>query len=176
MHIIQQLLEIILRKRQPQDIAYNLNAAIATVVLTVLLGTLVYSRFPQFSMPLAYNLTLAGVQALAVYGLLAMAKKANRFVQTITALFGVSVILQILTIGAGMTTILSPLGLVFTVWNMVLIIFIIRAALECSTLQAIVQVIAYHFLMIFMLLLLFPKFQDEVKALSELAQTQAPPQ
>lgn len=173
MLIVQQLFEIIVRKRQPQDIAYSINAAVITIGLTIALGTAVYSRVPQFSMPLAYNLTLSIVQALSVYGLLAIANKSNRYIQTITALFGVSVILQILTIGVGMTGILSGFGLLFTIWNMVLIIFIIRAALECSTLQAIIQTIAYHFIMLFVLILLFPSFPQEAQEFVQAAQLQA---
>ena len=162
MHIIQQLFEIIVRKRQPQDLAYSLNAAIVTVSLTVALGTAAFASVPNFSMPFAYNITLSLAQALMIYAILALSNKSNRYVQTITALFGVSLILQLLKIVAVMVGFLSGLSLVFTIWNLVLIVLIFRAALDCSTPQAIVKTIAYHFLAAMTLYLLFPNFSNEL--------------
>lgn len=167
MQIIRQLIEIILRKRQPQDLAYDLNAAVIGAVGITGLGYLVYSKMPGISQPLFYNAAMVVFQAIGIYALLAMNNKANRFVQTITAIFGVSLILQVLTIASGQIPILAMFGLILTVWNFILIVFILRSALECSTLKATLLTFAYHFFMGILMVMVFPKFPLELQAVLE---------
>ena len=162
MHIIQQLFEIIVRKRQPQDLTYSLNAAIVIVSLTVALGTAVFATIPQLSIPFAYSITLSLTQALMIYAILAIANKSNRYIQTITALFGVSLIIALLDLIVIKAGFLSALSLPLKIWNLILIVLIFRAALDCSTPQAIVKTIAYHFLAGVTLFFLFPNFSNEV--------------
>jgi hypothetical protein len=68
MQIIRQLLEIIIRKRQPQDLSHNLNAAIISGIGITAMGTMVYSQMPTSSQPLIYNIAMAWFQAIAIYG------------------------------------------------------------------------------------------------------------
>lgn len=171
MQIIRQLIEIILRKRQPEDLSYNLNAAIVSILSVVALGYAVYSKMPQITQPLAYNIAMVALQVLGIYGLLAMNQKSMRFVQTATAIFGTSVILQILTIGSGLIPALAPLGLAMTVWNFALIVFIVRSALECKTFKAIALTIGYHLLMGILMVMIFPKFPLELQSILEAAST-----
>lgn len=169
MQIIRQLIEIILRKRQPEDLNHNLNAAIISTISVVALGYAVYSKMPQISQPLAYNITMVALQGLSIYGLLAINQKSIRFVQTVTAIFGTSVILQVLTIGSGLVPVLAPMGLAMTLWNFILIVFILRAALECTTFKAASLTIAYHLLMGVLMVIIFPKFPLELQAILEAA-------
>jgi hypothetical protein len=69
---------------------------------------------------------------------------------------------------------LAPLGLFFTIWNFLLVVFILRAALECSTLKAGLLTIAYHLFMGIMVAMIFPKFPLELQAMLEALSTTTP--
>lgn len=173
MKIIRQLFEIILRKRQPQDLDYDLNAAVISLICSIGIGYLVYSSLPQISQPFIYNVGMTCLQALGIYGFLSINKKATRFIQTITAIFGTTVILQILTIGIGKIEILAIFGFAITMWNLILAIFIIRSALECSTVKAVFITLGYHLFMGIMMATLFPKFPVELQSIIEAANNAA---
>lgn len=173
MKIIKQLFEIIFRKRQPQDLDYDLNAAVISLLCSIGVGYLVYSALPQISQPLIYNIGMTGLQALGIYGFLAINKKATRFIQTVTAIFGTTVILQILTVGIGKVEVLAIFSFVITMWNLILAIIIIRSALECSTIKAVFVTLAYHLFMGIMMAMLFPQFPIELQSIIEAANTAA---
>lgn len=167
MQILRQLIEIILRKRQPQDLAYDLNAAVISAVGIIVLGFFVYSEIPQISKPFTYNAAITLLQGLGIYGLLAINNKANRFVQSITAFFGVSLILQIVTIAIAQIPILAVLSLVLTIWNLIIIVLILRSSFECSTLKSICLFIAYNIFVGMMMIIIFPEFLVEFQAALE---------
>lgn len=171
MQIIRQLVEIIIRKRQPQDLDFNSNAAAISLACSIGLGYMLYSKIPQISQPLIYNIAMVLLQALAIYGFLAINKKANRFTQTITAIFGVTVILQIVTVGLGQAGILATFSLLVTLWNLALVISIMRSALECSIIKAVIVTLGYHLFMGIFMAMLFPKFPVELQSILEAANT-----
>lgn len=173
MQIIRQLLEIILRKRQPQDLSHSLNAAIICCIGIAAMGTAVYSQIPTITQPFIYNVAMVIFQAVGIYALLGISNKTSRYIQTITAIFGVSLILQILTIAVGQISFLAPLSLFFTIWNFVLVVFILRAALESSTGKAVLLTMAYHLFMGVMMAIIFPKFPLELQAILESLNTTA---
>lgn len=167
MQIIRQLIEIILRKREPQDIVFDIPATIISAMVMTLLGVMVYSQIPQISKPFLYNIAMVAFKCLGIYGLLAINQKANRFVQTILAIFGVSVILQILILTVSLVPFLAPLGLIFMGWNFVIIVLILRAALECSIFKALILTIGYHIFMVVLMSVVFPSFSLEMQAFLE---------
>lgn len=174
MQIIRQLFEIIIRKRQPQDLDYNSAAALISLISSIAIGYMVYSVIPQISKPLMYNIAMVLLQTVAIYGFLAINQKATRFIQTITAIFGVTVILQIITVGLGQLGVLASFAFLVTLWNLILVVFIMRTALECSTIKAVFVTLGYHLFMGIVMSLIFPNFPGELQAMLEAAQNSAP--
>ena len=89
MNIVQQLLQIILLKRGPEDLEYNETAAYVACGLFVYANYLIKVVLGTFSMPLLY--TVVESAALIAYFFLSMSvlNMSNRFVQFSTGYFGV---------------------------------------------------------------------------------------
>ena len=173
MTILFQLLEIITLRRQPQDLQYDETAAAFYVVLTIGLGYLTNVIAEQYSAPLAYSLTQNGALALALFGVLAINGKRIRFVQTCTAMFGVSALLGLLTLAIVYIPGLAIFTLLVSGWGLYLMVLIMREALECSTMRALLIVIGIQILSVMVLLLVFPNFLNELQSLLEVAKSQS---
>ena len=167
MTILIELFEIILLKRKPQDISFDAVSAITAFAAAVAVSYFSVIAANVVSQPLPFVLSQAVTQALVFYCLLLITKKQNRFTQTITALFGVSAILQ----SIGFLTLILPglavVGLILTSWNFYLMIIILRAAIECNTLQSIGITILYHFVIGVVLYTLFPEIFERMQELME---------
>jgi len=157
MAILLELFEIIALKRKPQDISYDTVSAITAFVAAVAVSYFSVGAANVATEPLPFVLSQAITQAIIFYILLNITGKKNRFTQTITALFGVSAILQTI----GFITLILPglgfLGLLITGWNLYLMIIILRESIECSTLQSVGITILYHFVIGVILYALFPE-------------------
>jgi hypothetical protein len=163
MKIIRQLLEIVLRKRQPQDLDYDLNAAVTSVICSIGIVYLIYSSIPYFSKPLAYSSGLVLLKAICIYAFLAINGKSKRFVQTISAIFGATVILYALALVMSQISILGMLALLLLLWNFILGVLIIKAALECSAFKAALIMIACQLIVSAVMPILFPTFHMEIQ-------------
>ena len=113
MIIIRQLIEVILRKRAPSDVSYNVVAAITACAAVALGYYSLFSSFKEFSQPLLYAVILTSSNIIAYALLLKLQGKENRLVQTLTTLFGVSFILNGLAFGFLLTQVLALLSLLF---------------------------------------------------------------
>ena len=180
MQIIKQLVEISLRKRQPQDLAYNLQAAILLAMSVVFLRYTSFISLSSLSNPLGYSLVSVIGESLVIYALLRSQNKTGRFVQTITALFGVTVIATIASVIMSVTVVLQLALPVLMIWSIYLMVLILRAALECSIIASLMLTIGYNAIGYMLVILLFPKFQSEmlaewelIKAAIETAQLEA---
>ncbi|MBT8113742.1 MAG: hypothetical protein KJP04_00060 [Arenicella sp.] len=173
MTILIQLLEIITLRRRPQDLQYDEIAAAFYVVLTIGLGYLTNVIAEQYSAPLAYSLTQNGALALGLFGVLALNGKRVRFVQTCTAVFGVSALLGILTLAIVYIPGLAILTLLISGWGLYIMVLIMREALECSTLRALFIIIGIQIFSVIVLLLLFPDFLTELQSLLVVAQSES---
>lgn len=171
MTIIIELIEIILLKRKPEDISFDVVSAASAFGAAVISSYISVLTVNTIEQPLLFVLSQAITQAFIFYLLLNATKKQNRYTQTITALFGVSAILQII----GFITLILPnlgiFGLLLTGWNFYLMIIILRAAIECDTLPAVAITILYHFLIGIVLYLLFPEIFERMQALMQEAQS-----
>ncbi len=167
MTIVQQLFEILIRKRQPHDLDYDISAAVMSFVAIVGLGYVITSMQSVYTKPLAYSVTQSLTQAIVIYLLLKVAKKENRFVQTITAIFGVSVMLQMTSLIFLQVPILAATTLFLTLWNFYLSILILKAALECSILQSVMLTIGYQFIVLFVLTIFYPELIEEFMSLAD---------
>lgn len=177
MQIIKQLVEISLRKREPQDLDYNLHAAILLTFSVVLLRYIVFRSSNSFSNPFAYGLVSVIGESLVIYALLRSQDKASRFVQTITALFGITMILALvfgITVIATQTPAIMMIALillialpVLMIWSFYLMVLILRAALDCSFIASLMLTIGYSSIGALLVSLLFPEYQAEMQAMLE---------
>lgn len=167
MAILLELFEIIALKRKPQDISFDTVSAITAFVAAVAVSYFSVGAANVTTQPLPFVLSQALTQAIIFYILLSITGKQNRFTQTITALFGVSAILQMI----GLVTLVLPglefLGLFITGWNLYLMIIILREAIECSTLQSVGITILYHFVIGVVLYTLFPEIFEQMQSLMQ---------
>ncbi len=164
MQIIKQLYQISLRQREPEDLDYSLEAAIVLIMAIVFLRYVSFSSAPMspLSAPFAYSLTSILGEVLVIYALLRSQGKANRIVQTITALFGVTVLITTVSVLLTLTVILQIVVPFLLIWTVYLMVLILRSALECSTIKALLLTIVYNVAGSLITVLLFPKFQTEM--------------
>ncbi|MBX2847624.1 MAG: hypothetical protein KTR16_04840 [Acidiferrobacterales bacterium] len=163
MKILVQLCEIIILKRRPQDISYDSSAAVIAFMATAATSYFSVVLANVFSQPLGYVMVQVVAQAIIFYGLLSITRKQVRFVQTMTALFGVTAILQFITLFLTQIPGLGGLSLLLAAWNFYLMIIILKEAIECSTLQSIILTILYHFVIGVILLLIFPELFEKMQ-------------
>ncbi len=162
MQIIKQLYEITLRKRQPADLNYSLETAIILTITIIFLRYYSFSKMESLSSPALYSmLSIVGELAL-IFALLKSQQKDNRFVQTVTALFGVTLLMSTAILIAAMIPFVQLTILFLMVWSLYLMIVILRSALECSTPVAILLTIAYNAAGYLLVVILMPKFQTEM--------------
>lgn len=173
MSIASQLFQIILRKRAPADIDFSVPAAVAVIGGSFALQAVTLGVVPSYTQPVAYAAAYTIANVLAVYAILAIHKKDARFVQTATALFGVSLILQMMSIFAAVSGPLAFTSVMITFWQIFILILIMKAALECSTIKAVLLTLLYQFFIGFSLLIIFPEFQTEFSAVWQEAIKQA---
>lgn len=171
MNIALQLFEILIRRRQPQDLGYDVNAAALSFIAIIAMGYFITSMQVVYTQPLSYSIAQSLTQALVIYLVLRIANKENRFVQTITAIFGVSVILQMASLIILQVPGLAAATLFLTLWNFYLALLILKSALECSLAQSVFITIGYQVVVIFVLTLLFPELTKEFMSIVEEAKT-----
>ncbi|MEM7361140.1 MAG: hypothetical protein AAF431_18780 [Pseudomonadota bacterium] len=172
MNILTQLLEIIFLKRQPQDIDYDEFSAFFYVAMAIGVGYIINTISGAYSRPLQYSLVQNVMQAVALYGILAINKKGNRFIQSCTTLFGVSAILQLVSLTSILIPGLAIFSLFLAGWVFYLTIIILRESLESSTLMAVFVAISIGFVSVAAVIMIYPDFLTEFVAIYEQAQKQ----
>jgi hypothetical protein len=173
MSIVTQLVQIILRKRQPQDIEYSVMAAVVVIFGQFVMQATIMGSAQQYSQPIAYGLVYTIANVVGVLLLLRLYKKEARFVQCISALLGVSLILQFMSIFAFSSGILAFTGVMIWFWNMYLLVLILRVSLDCTMMTSILLTTAYHFFVGFAMIVVFPDLQNEIVSAWQLAAEQA---
>lgn len=180
MQIIKQLYQISLRKREPQELDYSLEAAIVLVMAVTLLRYVSFRSISSLSNPLGYSVVSIIGESVLIYLILRSQGKANRFVQTLTALFGITVIATIASVLMALTVVLQLALPVLIIWAIYLAVIILRSALECSTGVSLLLTIGYSTFSYLLVILLFPQFSVEmlteleaIKAAIEAAQLEA---
>ncbi|MFT6409058.1 MAG: hypothetical protein ACJAQ6_002481 [Arenicella sp.] len=180
MQIIKQLVQISLRKREPQDLDFSLQAAILLAMGIVFLRYISFLSMSSLSNPFGYSLVSIIGESLAIFALLRSQNKTGRFVQTITALFGITVLATMVSVIMSVTVILQLALPFLLLWSIYLMVLILRAALDCSLVASLMFTIGYNAIGYLLVMLLFPKFQTEmlvewetIKAAIEAAQLAA---
>ena len=166
MNILKQLFEIILLRRRPRDLQYDEFAAAFSVVFVTGLTYLVHVQIEEFSSPLAYALIPTVVVVFTVYAILRAAEIHNRFVQTITAIFGTQCIIGILSMGIKSIEEIHVLLPLLVTWNTFIGVLVMKDAIDCKWLRAFFTFIGIQFLSIIVLTLLYPQFLAEYQQLA----------
>ena len=171
MTILIQLIQIITLQRRAQDLDYDQFSAIFYVVFTIGLGYLINSFAGVYSEPFWYSFTQNMAQVAVLFGLLKVNGKESRFVQTCTALFGVSALLACLTILVSVIPVFQLFTLLIIGWTFYLVVLIIKEALDCSIIRAVFLTIGMQIITVVAVLLLFPNFAVEIQAVVDAAQS-----
>ena len=171
MNIVVQLFQIITLQRRPSDLDYDQFATIFYVGMSIGLGYITNSLIKNFSHPLLYSLVQSLAQVAILYGILAVSQKSIRFVQTCTAIFGVSALLGCITLAISAIPGLGIINFFIMGWAFYMIVLIFKEALECSVGKAVLMTICLNMLAVIFLMLIFPDFTSEVESILNAAST-----
>lgn len=161
MNIIRQLFEIILNRRQPEDISYNTNAASIICLIFLLSYYFQLNTISEFTNPFRYALVLVGGHIIAYALLLKTHNKENRLVQTLTSFFGTNLILYIPIIIIAPIQGLSIIGVFIQLYSVIISVRILKSSFSCPTYLAIIIYISVTLFSIILLFILCPSAPQE---------------
>lgn len=167
MKIVKQLIEVIIRKRKPEDVDYSVPAAIIVSTGNILFYFFVYSVFEDFTQPLLYGFVLTVSNLLAICLLLKLQGKEGRIVQTITVLFGISFLISTAILALMLTQILAILAIPLFAYSIYLSVVVIKSSFDAPTLLAIVILVSTHFFSGTMLTIVCPNYPQEAQNMLE---------
>lgn len=167
MNLLIQLFEIIFLRREAKDLKHDstdLGLAVlayaGATYLQVLFMVRAYPEQTVVSNPILFS-ALQAVLMLAVFSwIMRLNKRGERLVQTATASFGVAAILLVVSFLAASNSATAIIGLVATVWNLVLWVRILKSALENSILGSLFLVFVIQFLTMIPLMFIFPEYVE----------------
>ena len=163
MNIFLQLVQILLLRRRPQDLEFDQFAAAFYAVAAAGLTFITSAQAGVFSQPLLISIVQTVSQAGLLFLFLRIANRSQRFVQTCTAMFGISAILSafmwLLTQAPGLSLLVPFL----VVWSIVITILILRDAFDATTLKAFFIMLAMGMLSVLVVMLLVPSYVTEAQ-------------
>lgn len=149
--ILFLFIDLIRLKRGPQDLPASQNLLIITAGLLIVTAVLGDHMNDGFSDRLIFALSQVAILTAMVWVILALNQKPERVVQTLTAFYGTSVLIQ-LVVWPFRSWLLSmseeaqkqvtlPLFIVvvLAIWSFVVMVHIYRNALDCSRGKAILM-------------------------------------
>jgi hypothetical protein len=165
-----RLVDIILLRRGPEQLPAS-RTLLALVIALNVVGSLLMAGVVAVPVPdaLLQSLVASGVMLLWYHWALILAQKRERFLQTMTALFGVSALfLPVLMplVGAMLPYLQKPdpnapppatlliMTTVVSIWGLVVDVRVVRAAFESSWVGAVLLVFGEFFAAIFVSTLL----------------------
>jgi len=159
--------DLIRLRRGPQDLPASQNLLIITGFLLIVTAILGDQMNNDFSGRLVFALSQVAILTATVWGILALNQKSERVVQTLTAFYGTSVLIQLL-VWPFRSWLLSmpeearqqatvPLFavVVFAIWSFVVMVHIYRNALDSSRGKAILMSIITQMIIGLSMLTLF---------------------
>ena len=164
MNIIVQLLQIITLKRSPSDIRYEPNTAVLAFLAAIGVSYLQLLTSQQISTPLPFVATQNLAQAAVFWLILKTKDKENRYIQSATALFGVSAILQLVVLALMQAPTMIMFGIIITGWNFYLLALILSRAIDAGIGRSLIITFAYHIAIGFLLTPLFPEQYEQIQS------------
>lgn len=145
----ETLLKICFFKAKPQDLPAGRQWMIISTVLIVGATVLASISKESSNQIVLFALTQVALYALIIWIILKLKGMQSRWMQTITALFGTSFLLQLIaiplsgdinTIESGTIKISNELLVIFaiSIWNLFIVAFILKQALENSFFASLV--------------------------------------
>lgn len=153
----------------PQDLPVSPRLLVVMVVLSIIPDLLVSALGPATNVNPLIPVAISTVFTLAWYGaMLKLAGKPERFLQTLTAIFGVQFVLTpaLVFVGwffatyqhdPGWQVTASFLALIIAVWVLVILVRVLRAATEWSLPLCIVTTFASQFVALQVMASLLPE-------------------
>lgn len=172
MNIINQLFDVLLKRRAPEDVSYSVNAMLLICALTVLGQYYQLSLIDGLSQPVLYAIILTTSQIMAYALLLKLHRKENRLVQTLTVLMGVSFIILVIMTVLSLIPFFSIFSLALWGYGIILSIHILKSSFNCPTYLAIVIFVSVSVFSILTLLIVAPSFAQEWQVLMESASSE----
>ena len=164
MNIVQQLLQILLLKRGPEDLEYNETAAYVACGLYIYTNYLIKVVLGTYSLPFSYTL----VESLALIAFLFLAMSMldlkNRFVQFVTGYFGVlslQAAAVVLMVSTGGSTGIFLICILASVWIMIVALKILIKTVDRGLLLPISLWFASNLVSSLILTMIFPQFSAE---------------
>ena len=164
MNYLSTLPQIAIFKAKPQDIPYNVSYLFASFVGALLIAMFSASQTQKLSNPATYAAVQYIAFAVLFYLILVVNQKAERFVQSASAFFGIVALAQILTYLLIFVAKLGSFAILISLWSAVVQIYILRETLESSTLKAVALYACIQFSIIMILLSMFPELAEIVQA------------
>jgi len=167
--------DLIRLRRGPQDLPASQKLLIITGLLLIVTAILGDQMNNDFSGRLIFALSQVAILTATVWGVLAFNQKSERAQQTLTALYGTSVLIQ-LAVWPFRNWLLSmpeeaqkqatlPLFaiVVLAIWSFVVMVHIYRNALDCSRGKAILMSVITQMIVGLSILTLFAGQMEMVK-------------
>lgn len=161
MNIINQLFDVLLKKRTPENVSYSINAMIAACLLTLLGQYYQLNLIKELSQPVLYAVILTVAQIMAYALLLKLHKKENRLVQTITVIMGISFIVLVIMTVLSHIPFLAIFGLALWGYGIVITVQVLKSSFGCPTYLAIVILISVSVFSMLTLFVVAPAAGDE---------------
>lgn len=136
--LLSQLLDIILLRRGPQDLPAGRSVLLACLSFYVLIAALSLNIGTTPDNPTAVLVLAAGLPLILVWMVLRVRNRISRWEQTLSALYGTSALLSLITLPLNFTADTEPSGAVVVIsllvffWSFVVDAHIWRHALELS--------------------------------------------
>lgn len=164
---LQKFLALLLLKTAPQDFPYSVALLIQLAVIYVFSGIIVLQTTLQPDGMLAGLVLSLLVQTVFSYLVLQALNKSARFVQTVSALIGVSALFNVMSwpilavladenAVESMQSMMSLLFLLLTSWELLVKAHIFRHALEMKLFGALVLSFSLFFISVALSQLIFP--------------------
>ena len=166
MPVLKQLFQRFFRKIEPSDLSYNVNVAIALTLVILHFRYAIFS-FAGTQAAIFYSIIYCVAQTGFVYLMLRLSDKSPRFVQTLTALLGVTLVFAIGFVAMAVTVIFAILIPFIVIWYLYISYLIIKSAFESTALKAVGITIVYLTVGELVLALLVPQYQVDVQAETE---------
>lgn len=140
----RQIIPIVLLRRGPQDLPYSQRLCLFALALSALTSFIYGEILPDGSggILITFMLTVAFATAV-LFLLLSMTGKRARYLQTLTAFFGASVVFGVFNIGIALLlvagasgSLLSSLYIMLLAWSLLVDGHILSAALDIDKLPA----------------------------------------
>lgn len=157
MNYLKTIAEIAFFKGKPHDIAYNITYLVISFSVVLFIGITAVDKADKISNPSAYIFVQLAAVGGFLYLILLANKKASRFVQSATALYGIIALSQTIAFILIFLFKANGAAILIYLWSAAVQIYIIRETLECKTLKAFALYAAIQFSTNMLLLTLFPE-------------------